>query len=149
MPSRPRLITSLLAAAALALAAAGCGADANPPADTPEGEFTGRELAVANTVEDFAEAARQQDTEQICADLLSSALVDRLGGGRCADELKGSLRDTNAGDLTIPPRGVRISGNEATVRVVTELGEDDATDTLGLVQERGRWRIAEVGAPAS
>jgi hypothetical protein len=137
-----------MAAASLALAAAGCG-DATPPGTTAEGEFTGQELAVATTVEDFAEAARQQDTEQICADLLSSALVDRLGGGRCADELKGSLRDTNAGDLTIPPRGVRISGDEATVRVVTELGEDDATDTLGLVRERGRWRIAEVGAPAS
>ena len=149
MPSRPRLVTSLLAAAALALAAAGCSADATPPADTPEGEFTGRELTVANTVEDFAEAARKQDTEQICADLLSSALVDRLGGGRCADELKASLRDTNASDLIVPARGIRITGQEATARVVTELGEDDATDTVGLVRERGRWRIADIGAPRS
>ena len=148
MPSRSSLPTSLLAAAALAAAVAGCGAT-NAPQENEAGEFTGTERAVATTVEDFADAARQQDTEQICADLLSSALVERLGGGRCAEELKASLRDTNAGDLTIPPRGVRLSGREATVRVVTELGEQDATDTLGLVQERGRWRIAEVGAPAS
>jgi hypothetical protein len=71
------------------------------------------------------------------------------GGGRCADELKGSLRDTNANELTVPDRGITISGQEATARVVTELGEEDATDTVGLVQERGRWRIAEIGAPAS
>ena len=148
MPFRPSLVTSLLAAAALAAVAAGCGAE-SPPGQTQAGEFTGQELAVATTVEDFAEAARKQDTEQICADLLASALVERLGGGRCAEELKASLRDTNASELTIPPRGVRISGREATVRVVTERGEKDATDTLGLVQERGRWRIAEAGAPAS
>jgi len=148
MPPRLRLATSLLAAAALALAAAGCGAG-NAPQETPEGEFTGQQLEVATTVEDFAEAARGQDTEQICADLLAAAVVDRLGGGRCADELKGSLRDTNAGDLTIPPRGITISGNRATARVVTELGEDDTTDTLELVRERGRWRIAAVGAPAA
>jgi hypothetical protein len=149
MTPRPRLATSLLAAAALAVAAASCGGDAAAPGTTQAGEFTGQQRDVANAVEDFAEAARKQDTEQICADLLAAAVVDRLGGGRCADELKGSLRDTNAGDLTIPPRGVTISGDEATVRVVTDLGENDATDTLRLVRERGRWRIAEVGAPAS
>ncbi len=148
MPLRPRLATSLLAAVALALATAGCGAG-NAPTETAAGEFTGPQLDVANAVDDFAEAAREKDTEQLCADLLASAVVDRLGGGRCADELKGSLRDTNAGDLTIPPRGITISGDRATARVVTELGDQDATDTLTLVRERGRWRIAEVGAPAS
>ncbi len=147
MPLRPRLATSLLAAVALALATAGCGAG-NAPTETAAGEFTGPQLEVANAVDDFAEAAREKDTEQLCADLLASAVVDRLGGGRCADELKGSLRDTNAGDLTIPPRGITISGDRATARVVTELGDQDATDTLTLVRERGRWRIAEVGAPA-
>ncbi len=147
MPLRPRLATSLLAAVALALATAGCGAG-NAPTETAAGEFTGPQLEVANAVDDFAEAAREKDTEQLCADLLASAVVDRLGGGRCADELKGSLRDTNAGDLTIPPRGITISGDRATARVVTELGDQDATDTLTLVRERGRWRIAEIGAPA-
>ncbi len=149
MPLRSRLATSLLAAAALAIGAAGCGDAAAPEGDTRAGEFAGPQLEVANTVDDFAEAARKQDTEQICADLLAAAVVDRLGGGTCADELKGSLRDTNAADLTIPPRGITISGNRATARVVTDLGADDATDTVELVRERGRWKIAAVGAPAS
>jgi len=150
MPSRRRPATPLLLAvlAALVLGAAGCGTQPETTT-TAAGEFTGEQARVAATIEDFAEAAGKQDTEQICADLLSSALVDRLGGGRCADELKGSLRDTNANELIVPARGITISGREATARVVTELGEEDATDTVGLVQERGRWRISEIGAPAS
>jgi len=148
MRSRRRPATSLLLAAVLALGAAACGTE--PQASTTEaGEFTGEEQRVATTIEDFSEAAGKQDTEQICADLLAAPLVQRLGGGRCADELKASLRDTNASDLIVPARGIRITGQEATARVVTELGEDDATDTVGLVRERGRWRIAEIGAPRS
>ncbi len=147
MTSRLRPATSLLTAAVLALAAAGCGT-AEPPT-TESGTFTGEEQRVAATVTDFGDAAGKQETDKICTDLLASALVERLGGDRCADELKASLRDTNSSDLTIPDRGIRITGREATARVVTELGDEDATDTVGLVQERGRWRISELGAPAS
>ena len=148
MKSRLRPATSLLTAAVLAVAVAGCGAQAEAPT-TDSGTFTGEEGRVAATVQDFGDAAGKQETDKICTDLLASALVRRLGGDRCADELKASLRDTNASDLTIPDRGIRITGQEATARVVTELGDRDATDTVGLVRERGRWRIAELSAPAS
>jgi hypothetical protein len=136
--------TRVLAASTLALAslAAGCGAATD---DDSAGDFSGRQALVASTVEDLSAAASDRDCEdEICGQLLATALVDRLsaGGGNCRTTVKDALENTDTSDLTV--RSVRIDGTRATARVAADTGDEDRVLTVGLLRERDRWKISRL-----
>jgi hypothetical protein len=136
--------------AALVLAVAGCGAAAN---DSTK-DFKGESRDVAQTVEDFQDAAQSSDEEKICNDLLAGALVRTIEGARegraaekgsCPDRLKDSLRDADTFEIDV--KKVTVSGTTATAVVRSKGGEEDRDDTLKLVKEGtpSEWRISALG----
>jgi hypothetical protein len=137
--------TRVLAATSLALAAlaGGCGAASD---DDSSADFRGQQALAASTVEDLSSAAADGDESEICGQLLATALVDRLSarGSNCRAAVEDALEDTDAADLDV--RAVRIAGTAATARVAVDTGDEDRVVSVGLVRERGRWKIARLPA---
>ena len=129
-----------LAAAAAALALAGCGASEPSSAE----RFQGTERQVAQVVEDLQRAALARDAEEVCADILSPDLVREIEeGGPCVDEVEKAIAES--GDFELRVTDVTVQGERATARV--QQGDDRrrAAD-YELVREDGRWRVSGFGA---
>jgi hypothetical protein len=131
-----RLLTLLLVAAI-----AGCG-QAQSSAD----DFEGGEKAVADAVEELQTAAQNRKPEDICAEVLSRGLADRLksADGDCVDEMEKITSD--ADDFELEVTDVTITGTTATARVKARRGDnDDALTTFALAREDGEWRLTDLG----
>jgi len=144
MPAARPLAAALVLAALLA---AGCSGAAK---DSTE-DFRGEARQVAVTLEDYQDAARSSDEEEICNDLLDAEFVRAIeaqgdgGRGSCPDRLKDSLRDADSFEITV--KKVDVSGTRATATVESEGRDKDRTDTITLVKggTPARWRIATIG----
>jgi len=128
----------------LALAAVlvtGCGGEAGG-GDPPAAE--GPAKAVADTVEAFERATRRRDYDLICSELFSR-VVRRQSGGRDCPELL-ARRARSVRDARIELRAIEVKGSRAEARVITTArGQRAVKETIELVLERGRWRIAALG----
>lgn len=129
----PRVVWVLLCAALLSA----CGAEQSTGVD----EFSGEQRRVAEAVAELSAAGADGDAAQICSDLLTPQLADRLKAGTrtCTDELEDSLGDADEFGLTT--REVAVNGTSATVRV--EVGEGGLR-TLDLVRQGRSWRVASI-----
>jgi uncharacterized protein YceK len=127
-----RLLLPLIAALALA----GCGAQAQQSSSAEK--FQGEQRAVAQKVEDLQEAGESRKPEDICSEILASALVQQLeaAGVDCADEMENAIDDADDYDLDV--QKVTISGSTATVTV--RRGDDGPTETMEFTKENGQWR---------
>jgi hypothetical protein len=138
----PRPFAAALAAVATCAAlVAGCAPTTSSKTDV--GKFTaGDQRQVAQAVVDFQSAANDGNEERICSALLSKDLAARLAsrGRDCPAVVHEAIRDADTVDLTV--QSVRVNGDKATARVKLETGKKDRAATLGLVRERGTWRIA-------
>ena len=126
----------------LAVAIAGCG-QAQSSAD----EFEGAEKAVADKVEELQSAAQNRKPEDICSEVLSRELVERLRteDGDCVDEMEKIAGD--ADDFELDVTDVTVTGTTATARVEARKGDRaDAVVTYRLTREDGEWRLADLGA---
>jgi hypothetical protein len=125
----------------LAPALAGCGASSS--ANSAK-DFKGDQKAVAQTVDDFSKAVRDNDQGKICTDLLARALVTRLDAS--AQKCTGAVSDQldAAGDTKLDVKTVRVAGGRATATVVSKVDGNDRTQTLSLVNENGGWRLSGV-----
>jgi hypothetical protein len=143
MPAARVTVVAILAA----LVAAGCGAAAKDST----GDFKGEARQVAVAIEDYQDAARKGDEEEICNDLLDAALVRAIeaqgddGKGSCPDRLKDSLRDVDSFEISVEK--VDVSGTRATATIKSDGRQDDRTDTMTLAKggTPPRWRIATIG----
>lgn len=137
----------LTAAVLAALLVAGCTTSSKDSTDDFKGEA--RQVAVA--IEDYQDAARKGDEEEICNDLLDAQLVraiERQAGGRkgsCPDRLSDSLRDVDTFEIDVEK--VAVNGTRATATIKSEGRDKDRTDTITLVKggTPARWRIATIG----
>jgi hypothetical protein len=127
-----------LAAAALALALGGCGAQQ----DSAGEDFEGAEAEVAQVVDDLQSAAQRGDAEELCSRILSPELAGGLadGGSQCIDEMEKAVGDVNDFDLEVT--GVSISG--ATARAEVTQGEDGKAATFELAREGRDWRVTSL-----
>ncbi len=131
-----------------AMLAAGCGAAAK---DSTE-DFKGEARQVAVAVEDYQDAARSRDEEEICNDLLDAELVRTIeaqgkeGKGSCPSVLEDSLRDADSYEITV--KKVNVNGTRATATIESEGRDKDRTDTITLIKggTPARWRIATIGS---
>ncbi|MBI5104149.1 MAG: hypothetical protein HZB46_04030 [Solirubrobacterales bacterium] len=129
----------LAAAVLLALAAlAGCGGDDEP---SPE-------EAVRAAVQRFGDATAKKDYREICDQLLSSRLVERVEGVGlpCEQALQRGLGDVKNPRIRIGDIGVQ--GGRALVSVrSTADNQPPSDDAVELVREGGEWKIASLAAP--
>jgi hypothetical protein len=126
----------------LALAIAGCG-----QAPSSAGDFKGAKKDVADTIEQLQTAASGRKPEDICSDVLSRALVEKLktAGHDCVDEMDKVTSDSDDFDLAV--KAVTITGATATARVKARKGgKDNAITTYTLAREDGKWRLTDLGA---
>jgi hypothetical protein len=128
----------------LALALAGCGQAASSASD-----FKGDKKDVADTIEQLQTSASNRKPEDICADVLARALVEKLktAGHDCVDEMEKVTGD--ADDFELDVTAVTITGATAIARVKARKGgKDNAVTTFSLALEDKKWRLTNFGAPA-
>jgi len=130
------------------MAPGGCGTTGK--SDTSR--FSGTDKAVAQAVYDLRDAVVKRDEGQICNSYVTTALKDQLAaaakrdkrGLTCADQLKDSLQDIDATDITVTGVTVAPGGNTATATFTTKLPHGKApTDTFTLARQRN-WRLSKL-----
>lgn len=117
---------------AVALLAAGCGKR------SPEAE-------VRSTVEAFAAATAERDYQALCDTYFATSLVSGLerAGLPCEAAIRPAISATR--DPTLEIRSIEVDGDRAKVAVhTTAAGQSPSDDTLALIREKGRWRIASL-----
>jgi len=122
-------------------ALAGCGASSTT--DNAK-DFKGEQKAVAQSLDDFAQAARDNDEKEICTSLLARELVRSLDASsqRCTGAISDQL--DAAGDDKLDVKTIVISGRTATATVVSKVNGDDRRQTILLVNQDGRWRLSGI-----
>lgn len=137
-PVRPALL-ALVAAVALA----GCGASDEDSA----GDFSGEERLVANTIEDLADAGRENDGTEICS-LLSERLVATVrraaAGDPCADAIEDAVRDADSFDIDVVD--VTVDGTAASAVIESTANDEEIRETFGLVKQGPRWVVDALGS---
>jgi Putative lumazine-binding len=122
------------------LAPTGClgGADEEPrPA-------TGAPAAVAGVVDRLETAVAARDFATVCGELFTTGARERAGGEECERRLRSAAEGVER--PTIEVRRIDVSGERATVEVVTDArGQARVTDELRLRREGGGWRIEALG----
>jgi hypothetical protein len=139
----PRRTTFALLAA-LALLAAGCGADSEGGGDAGASV----DQQVRTVVARFGVATRAKDYQEICDNLLGQDLVGKIEaiGLPCESALQRGLGDVRNPTLAI--NEVSISGSRALVSIhTTATGQQPSDDALQVVRENGEWKIASLAAP--
>jgi hypothetical protein len=129
---------------AVGLAVSGCGA-----AGSGGGDFEGAEREVAEAVESLQSASRTQDgPREICSELLSRELVERLeaGDSSCTTEIRHAIADADLYELTVTD--VTVSGSSATARVESLAAGEGARGTMRLSQQDGNWRLDAISSDA-
>ena len=124
--------------AALALAVAACGGEEPPPVTGPAKE-------AAATVLRLDRATARRDFVTVCDKLLTAEARRRAGGQRCAARMRrraAGIRRPRIEIVRIERRG----HHAAIVRVrVHAIGQPVVTDTVDLVRQGPRLRIASLG----
>ena len=130
----------LLPALVLSLAVAGCGESQ----DTSLDRFQGEQRAVAQKVEDLEAAGQDRRPEDICSDILSRTVVDRLeaASADCAAEMRKAIEDVD--DYDLETRRVTVEGDQATAEV--QQGGDGPTTTMQFVREGDQWRAVSLNS---
>jgi hypothetical protein len=111
---------------------------------TASNDFKGAEKAVAQVVLDLAEDAQRGHEADVCGQILSKALQEKVAGdSSCVSEVKKAFEDADTS--TIEVDDVTITGNTATAEVHSEDRDDKVRRTFELVREDGGWRIDSFG----
>jgi hypothetical protein len=134
-----RTRSSLLAGLAAATLA-GCGGAGAGSAD-----FEGTEGEVAEAVERLqTTGTRQESAGEICRDVLTRALAQRLASDAetCEREIRHAIADADLSELSVTDVSVR--GDTATAEVESSVGETRKVATVELALERGDWRVAGI-----
>jgi len=138
-------VRSVAALCVLAVAVGGCGAASR---DSTE-DFKGQERAVAAAIEEIETAARKDDADKVCKQLLSDSLLTALEkkGTTCTTGVQEGFDDADSLDLEVDD--VTISGDTASAEVTSgRSGSDRKQDTLNLVRDGEDWKIASLGPPS-
>jgi hypothetical protein len=125
----------------LAVAIAGCGQPASSA-----GDFTGAKKDVADTIEQLQTSAQSRKPAEICSEVLSRALVEKVkaSGNACVDEMEKVVGD--ADDFELDVTAVTITGTTAIARVKARKGgKENAVTNFSLANEDGKWRLTDFG----
>lgn len=133
-------VNRALWAVAAAVALAGCdrgGSDEDPEA------IAGAPRQVADAVTRLDAATRRGEYAQICDELFTRSARRRAGGPDCAELLRSATEDVRRPRVRL--LSISVKGDRAQARVRTRAaGERSVDETIELVRERGRYRIASL-----
>ena len=100
--------------------------------------------AVAQTLDDLSTAGRKKDGQRACGELLSHRRVDVLDkAGGCRKAMEDQFDDADVFKLDVT--AIRVNGDRASARVLSDFDGNKRPRTLGLVREERRWRLDSVG----
>jgi hypothetical protein len=134
------VLRAVTAAALAGVAAVGCGGSGDRKAKP----IRGPAKEAASVVQRLQRATAERDYKTICRDLFSRRVRDQAGGKDCPRFVKRQAGDVRNPRIEIKDITVRRSG--ASVRVETRAsGQARAPETIELVREGGRFRIASLG----
>jgi hypothetical protein len=107
-------------------------------------QITGAPRDVVATVMQFESALANRDWAGICNRLYTKEARAAAGGARCATTLAQSAGGLREPRVTIV--SLIVKGQAATVTVAASVnGKRPVTDSIQLVREGGRFRIASAG----
>ena len=104
--------------------------------------------AVRKSVERFGKDVAKQDYPDLCKNVLADNLITALeaGGVPCELALKTGLSSVK--DPRIAIKTIAVNGDHALVGVhSTASNQPPSDDTLSLVKEHGKWKIASLARP--
>lgn len=135
------MMRAALATCVLALMLSACGS--TTPRDSAE-SFDGAEKAVAAAVENMETAAREDDPERLCTQLLSPKLLETLEqqGTNCATAVREAFEDASSVELTV--QDVTVDGDTASAKITSGSGSNEKDDTLQLEKAGAGWKIASL-----
>ena len=123
---------------ALALLA-GCSSGS----DSPPKPIGGVPAEVASTVAQLERATVRRDYDEICGELFTRAARRRAGAGDCAALLRSATEGVTGPRMRL--LAIRVQGSRARARVRTRAAnQGPIEETIELVRERGRYRIASL-----
>ena len=133
-----------LAAAAAVLVAGCAGQQTSNNAD----DFSGEDKAVAQVVDDLAEAGMKGEAGDICNTLFTAEVADALNQGNrnCQDAVSDQLDDASSFKLDVVR--VEVSGDTATAVVRSQFDGTEEPRTMRFEKANGTWRIAGLEAAA-
>ncbi len=134
-----RRLTSLLALSATVVAI-GCGGD-DDDVNSNADNYDGTDAEVASLVDDFANAGRDGDGDQVCDEIFTEDLtgnVEEEAGQSCASEVEDNLPE---GEYELTIDSLEVDGDTATVGVTDQ---DDNESVLHVERVDGDWRVARV-----
>jgi len=124
----------------LALLVTGC---AGTSKDNSAKDFSGEQAAVAKAIESLESAAGDRDGAEICSELITAQLRDRISADNCPATLRKAIKDTDDIDLIVTK--VAVNGTTATVSVRQKLSNDKSrVAEIPMVKTGGSWRIAQL-----
>jgi hypothetical protein len=110
---------------------------------TSTSSFSGVKREVAQTIASFQSNANSSEQSKICSQELAHGIVTRLGGAKgCEAALKTQLGEIDNPELAIASVSLSADGASASATVRSIREGKSHTDTLLLVKEAGRWKIA-------
>jgi hypothetical protein len=121
----------------------GCGGDDDDGSNNAD-RFDGDDADVAAVIDDFAQAGRDGDGEQVCDEIFTEALkgnIERESEQSCASEVQENIPE---GEYELTVDSVAVKGQAATVSVTDE---NDNKSVLQMVKTGDEWRVARVQAP--
>ena len=131
MSARAPGFATLAAAAALSVAAAGCGKS--------------DQQQVRDTLKRYERATARQDYDALCSSVLARSLIARLAqvGLPCDQALRIGLGTVRNPKLQVIR--IRITGALALALVRSSAtGQPTSTDTIRLVKDKGDWKISSL-----
>lgn len=131
---------ALVAALSAGVLMIGCGDDGDDVNNNAD-DYSGQDAEVAQLVDDFANAGRDGDGDQICSEIFSEELaknVEKQAGQSCPTEVEENLPE---GEYELEVDTLEVNGDKATVAVTDE---KDNKSVLHLEKVGSEWRITSV-----
>lgn len=139
LPGAMRVLARCSPALLSIVALAACGGGDGEPE-----RATGPAKEVAAVIETLERATARRDFETICDRLFTAEVRERAGGEDCASLLRRTAARVRRPRIAI--ERIDVEGDSAVAEVKTKArGQAEASDTIRLVRERGRFRIASLG----
>jgi hypothetical protein len=104
--------------------------------------------SVRKSVERFGKAVASHDYQELCDNLLAGNLIEALEerGVPCELALKTGFGEAKNPKISI--KTIVVRGDRALVTVhSTASNQPPSDDTLGLIEEHGKWKISSLARP--
>ncbi len=132
----PARLLTLLCMGLLAVGLGACGSTVSTSS------FKGEQEKVAQTVAHLQSHATALEQKKICGEDLASATVARLdtAAGDCNKAIETQLKEIDSFEATV--ESIQLNGDKATARVKSVYEGKKGIQTMSLVKEGGKWKIA-------